>query len=152
MKLDSANAISLVRRTSMPVLDAARSLARTPSQRSPVAPRRRLATATAIATSTTRHTTPNAGRGKADPAAPMPRSSPNSRGRGTDVPARPPLNQLHLNTSSSTTVAAASVAMARLIPRTRTAGSPMTRPKPVAISAGQQRGQRERHVERRRSA
>ena len=44
-------------------------MARTASHRRPVGPRRRLATVTAMATSTTRQTTPNAGRGKAAPAA-----------------------------------------------------------------------------------
>ena len=53
---------------------------------------------------------------------------PNSVGRPTSVPAKPPTKRKLLKTISSTAVPRASVAMARLMPRERTAGMAKSAP------------------------
>jgi hypothetical protein len=106
----------------MPAAAAARSFARTASQRIPVRFRRRLATTRQAPTSTTRTVNPNAGRKLAPPVASTRTSMPRIVGGGADEPAAPPENGGLASTSCSIATAIASVAMARLMPRTLVAG------------------------------
>ena len=62
-------------------------------------------------------------------------SHPNSVGDATSRPRRPPLKLVLLKSRASIANAAASVTTARFTPRSRRAGSPISRPSGTASSA-----------------
>ena len=104
--------------------------------------RRRLATTRHAATRTASTTKPHCGRKLSAPGALTPMSKPNRSGRGTDAPAAPPETAELASTSSSTATAMARVATARVMPRTRVAGRPMSTPSSTATAVAATRASR----------
>src|SRR6185437_3001492 len=132
MKLATMNEYSLVPATLMPTAAAARSLARTASIRKPVGVLVRLPTDRPTRASRTRTTTPNQGLGKSwTLLVLMSRLRPKRVSLGTLLPTKPPLTAVLLKNSESIVTAAATVTTARLTPRARCAGRPMSVPRTV---------------------
>ena len=122
--------VELPANTLTPRAAAARSLDRTASSRRPTRPRRRFATATALSV--------NAGeRHQPVPVGVHDRAEnlePKIDGLPTLMPVSPPANWKSLRTRLNRTMPMPSVAMARLMPRVRSAGSATSTPTSAAAA------------------